>query len=423
MGQIQSIDDLLNFLHRRFWLILAVTVIGMAAAAFYAKSRPDTFESTAAIQVQGAQVGSDGMPAGSAQMLQTIEQQLTTRDSLLAVIRRHDVYAGMPLSDDEKVGLLRGQIAFQAIETAGAASYGQPAQISAILVTARAGSADQAARIANDFAQGILDMSSSGQIDRARDTLAFYQEEQAKLTADLTALEAQIAAYKNANAGALPAVADARREELVGIETALRELEQMLVALQQEQRQLALRDDLRATERRRLAELDAQISVMTEQKAALSAQRATVQSESAALPEVERVLSGMERDLALLQNSLGAVTGQLVQAETAQKLAERQQGQRFALLDRAVTPEYPINAGARKLFMAGTMAALMAGIGLAFLLDLMRPVVRTSAQMERLTGLRPVIAIPELDLKDPRKAFRRGPLARLFGAGLTGRGS
>ncbi len=409
MGQIQTIEDLLGFLKRRVWLILAVALIGASVAAIIAKSRSDVYEASAAIQVQGPQVG-DNEGTSSARVLQSIEQRLTTREALLAMIGRHNLYADLPnLSDDQKIGLLRHVISFQGVEAIGNAQFGAPTQLSAIIVTARAGEAEMAARIANDLAQGILDMSSAGQMDRANDTYVFYAEEMDRLTAAITALEAKIADYKNANEAALPAVANARQQELISVESDLRGLDQQLVALQEEQRQLSTRGDLRATERRRLQELDGQIAVLTEQRSALSARRDELSADIARLPEVERGLAGMERDLDQLQSSLGVVTGKVTEAETTLRLAERQQGQRFALLDRAVAPEWPTGPSGRKLFAAGTIASLLAGLALAFLLDLIFPVVRTSAQMERQIGLRPVVAIPEIDF--PAAGRRRRPRA------------
>ncbi len=406
MGQLQNLEDILGFLKRRTWLVALIAAVGIVISAIVAKSLPDTYEASAAIQVQGPVVGSVA-GAGSAQVLQSIEQRLTTRESLLAVIQRHSLYANMPaLSEDEKISLLRASVEFQGVEAAGNPQFGAPAQISAILITARDGTADTAARIANDFAQGVLDMSSSGQIGQANDTYVFYSEEVKRVTAQISALEARIADYKNANAADLPAVAAARQDELVSLESDLRGLDQQLVALMEEQRQLSARGDLRATEKRRLSDLDAQIAVLTEQKAALTTRKAELGAAIARQPEVERGLSGMERELDQLQSSLDVVTAKLTEAETGLRLAERQQGERFALLDRAVTPEWPVGAGGRKMFVAGALASVLAGLGLAFLLDLLNPVVRTTAQMERQLGLRPVIAIPELDLGGPRRRGR-----------------
>ena len=50
MGQIQSLEDLLNFLTRRRWLIMAVAALGIVLAAIYAKSRPDSYEAAAVIE-------------------------------------------------------------------------------------------------------------------------------------------------------------------------------------------------------------------------------------------------------------------------------------------------------------------------------------------------------------------------------------
>ena len=50
----------------------------------------------------------------------------------------------------------------------------------------------------------------------------------------------------------------------------------------------------------------------------------------------------------------------------------------------------------KKIAIAGAFGSLMAGLILAFLLDLYRPVVRTAAQMRRQLDLDPVVCIPEI---------------------------
>lgn len=86
MGQIQSFEEFISLLLRRRWLIIAVALIGTLIAAVYAKSRPDTYETAAVIQVEGVAVQDPNTaPAdgGSAATLQIIEQRLTTRENLL----------------------------------------------------------------------------------------------------------------------------------------------------------------------------------------------------------------------------------------------------------------------------------------------------------------------------------------------------
>jgi hypothetical protein len=178
---------------------------------------------------------------------------------------------------------------------------------------------------------------------------------------------------------------------------------------------LSERGTLRATEQRRLQEIEAEVAVLVEQKSALTTRREELTASLAGLPEVERALAGYQRQLDQLQDSLDLVAVKLSEAETEAKLAERQQGERFALLDRAITPEYAVGSGGKKLVVAGSVASILLALGLAFALDLLKPIVRTSAQMERQLGLRPIVAIPDLALPDrPRRKLGGGPGAAMM---------
>ncbi len=404
MGQIQTLDELISFLLRRKWVIGVVAVLGIVLSVIFAKNRPDTFETAATIQVQGAQVAGDGADqSGSAVLLQGIEQQLTTREAMLAVIERQGLFADLPLDTDQKIGLLRASVRFQGVASVGSQTYGAPANLSAIIVFARLGDAEQAARVANDFAQSILDMSTVGTADKARETFAFFSDEGARLETEIATLESQIADYKNAHADALPTMVEAQRNELIALDSDARALDQQLLAVLADKTPLDTAETLRATERRKLADLTAQASVLAQQKAALTARRAEVEGAIAQTPEVERQLSGYDRQLTQLREQYAVITRRLAEAETTQRLADRQQGERFALLERAETPPYPVGKGRKKIALAGAFVSVLAGIVLAFMLDLLHPVVRTSAQMERQLGLRPVVTLGDLKLGKPRR--------------------
>ncbi len=406
MGHIQSLDDFISFLIRRRSIIIAITILGVALSVFVAKGRPKTYDAFAAIQIQpprvtdtNAAVAGDAT-SGSVQVLQTIEQQLTTRESLLAMIERHGLYTDLPaLTPDQKVALLRTSVSFQQIASAAAPTYGTPARASALIITARLGDPEQAARVANDFAQGFLDQSSAGQSDRAAANEAFFREDEARVRTAIAALEDEIAAYKNANANALPTIENARREELVSLESDLRDLDQTLVALNSERAGIEALATLRATDQRRLAELVATTAQFDAQRTALTARKAEIEAAIAQTPEVERTLRGFERDLQQLQAQYDVVSRRLAEAETDVRLADQQQDERFTMLERAITPEFANGRGAKRLAAVGAIASLMAAVAIAFLMDLLKPVVRTEAQMMRELDLRPVVSIPEVPLR------------------------
>jgi tyrosine-protein kinase Etk/Wzc len=400
MGQIQTLDELLGFLLRRKVLIGLITAVGVLISLFLAKAAPDVYESVAVVQVESAQIedGSNSV-SGSAALMQSIEQRLTTRENMIAVIERHGLYTDLTgLTIDQKVGVLRSSVGFQSVASVGNQTFGAPASISAIIISARTATAEQAARVANDFAQGILDMSAMGSNQRAIDTFEFFKAESTRVEGEITALENQIAGFKNDNAGAMPALVDVQRNELTSLDTDLRELSQQLLGLTGERDQLEKQGNLRATAKRRLDDLNSQIEVIGGQVAALETRKAEIETALSATPDVERELAGYDRQLQQLQDQFAVITRKLAEAETSLRLAETQQSERFSLLERAITPEYPLGSGGKKLAVAGALGSLILGVGVAFLLELLRPVVRTSVQMERQLGLRPVIAIPELRL-------------------------
>ncbi len=418
MGPIQTIDEFLGLLLRRRLLIAAVTVALSVLVLLYALSRPVIYEAASVIQVETPTIaeGTGTSVAGaSAQRLQTIQQRLTTREALLAMIDRHGLYEGLPITNDEKVHLLRMAVRFDPVASVASQSYGAPQQVSALIIYARADGADKAARVANDFAQGVLDASSEGQNSRAREALTFFVEENKRLEGQIGATEAEIADFRNANADALPDLREARRSEIRDIEADLRTIEQALVTLQSEKARIGQIRTLRDADLRQIAALEAQEGLLQSQKSAQEGRRTALVAALTRGPEVEQALAALDRRLAQLQEQFAQSTQRMTDADTAQKLEERQQSERFALLERAVSPDYPVTGGRRKLAMAGAVASLVAGIIAAFVMDLLNPVLRTRTQFERTLGLRPVVVIPDLPLSRAARRLPGGaamPLAR-----------
>lgn len=411
MGPVQSIDDLLDLVRRRSLLIAVVLLAGTVFSVMYALSRPKVYEATAVIQVEGPVVSdANGVQSSqSARMLQTIEQRLTTRENLLAVIERHKLFEGLPgLSADQKIWILRQSISFQTVAAATGQAFGVPTAVSALVISTRFGDPDQTARIANDFAQSVLDMSVERKVSRARDTYAFFTEEESRLGAEIAALESELTIYKNANIATL---SQREQDDRIGIDTELRSLAQELLAVRAERDALQAKERLRETDRRRIEDLNGQESVLASQQAALEAQLSALEARNAAAPEVEQTLSAYDRRLQQLQNQFNIITLRRAEAETALRLEDEQHAERFSLLERAVVPSLPSSSGRKKIAAAGLIGSFMAAFGLAFLLDMIFPVIRSAAQMERQLNIRPVITIPDLKLKPPRRSL----LARLWG--------
>lgn len=404
MGPIQTFDEFLNLVIRRRLLIAALVLLGTILALMFALSRSQYYETAAVIQVQTPVIAGQEQQTRSqtAANLQAIEQRLTTRENLLAMIDRHGLFAQAPgMTAEQKVFALREAVTFQSVAGAGEQTFGSAASVSALLITTRLDTADHAARVANDFAQSVLDMSVARQNDRARETLGFFQAEEARVSQQIAVLEAELAAYKNAN---IAAVGGGSSDERSAIDTDLRRVAQGLLAIEAEQAALQAKQRLRETDRRRIDDLAAQKSVLERQKAGLEQQRAALDARAAQSPEVERTLSAYDRQLEQLQTQFEAVTARKAEAETALRLEQENHAEHFTLLERAITPAYASGGGRKKIVIAGAVASLVGAIAAAFLLDLMNPVLRSAAQMQREVDIRPVIVLPDLGLRPPREA-------------------
>lgn len=377
MGQIQTLDEFFSFLLRRFKVIAIVTFVGMALSLAYAKSLPRLYEAASVLQVELPTLN-DGAPdqAGrnAAQMLQTIEQDLTTREAMMAVINRHKLFSGVEgLSDDRKAFLLREAIRFQPITSTTAPTFGGVSAISALIISATWDDPELAARIANDFAQSLLDYSAAGKRDRARDTEDFYRAEVERIGGDMAQVEAAQTAFKNENAEYLPGITNARRDEMIGLETDLRQAERDVATLTgQRAAQLAVGSE-RATDKRRLAEIDAALEVATAQRDQITARRSELMAALTKAPEIEQALNNFDRQMRLLQDKYDLAVGQLSQAQTDMLLAVTNKTERFTLLERANTPEDSIGASRRKVAVMGTLASVLAALGLAFLYEQVFP--------------------------------------------------
>ena len=409
MGPIQSVEELISFLLRRWRLIAFVAVVGAVLSLMVAKSQTSVYEATAVLQIEAPRIQDERATAGSsaAQQLQLIEQRLMVRENLIAVIERNGLFADLPDSMlTTKVNILRQATTIQSVAGVPGGSFGSGPSVSAIIVTVRLGDPVQAADVANDFAQSVLDQSTTAQAERTRETVAFFKAEEQRLGEEMAALDAEITAYKNENLDALPSRMDLRRDELASLRTNLDAVDNSIAILEGERTTLGAAQPVREVARRRIAEIETQISVLQSQRQGLDLQRRALDAVMARAPEVEMALGAFDRRQQQVQDRYAVVSRRLAEAETDQRLQSNEQAERFGLLEPAIVPEYAMGSGKKKIAVMGVAASLGLGLMLAFLREMWHPVIRTSAQMERTLGIRPIVAIPDVPKHRPRRGVR-----------------
>ena len=396
MNGLSTLDELIGAVLRHIVLLAFILAVGVAASLFYAVSLPREYESSAIIQIEQSQVQTPTFGAASTanartlQQLQIIEQRVMSRDNLLAIIQQLDLFSEFPaMTDAEKVNALR--MAASVIRVSDPSLAWRPDVIpTALNITVRLGDPEMAAQVANTLVSNVLEQNRTRREARASDTLAFFQSEEMRLSADIVALEGQIAVFKRENVDSLNDGLSSQREELAGLREDRLEIEREIIELNTGNR--GTRNSVVANS---LAQLQQQAALLDTQIASITA---LIQN----APEIERELRALERELQKLTDQYQIITRNQAEAEMSLMLQESQQGESFRVLERAVAPDHPVAPNRKRIALLGSILSMMGGAVVLLFLELRNPVIRTEAQLERHLGLRAVAVIPTVQVARER---------------------
>lgn len=385
---------------RRILLIVAVIIAGTAFSVWWTLGQPRVYEATAVAQIESPTVTEPTSvitPGGGGnnieQRLRLLEQQLMARDNIVAMVERYDLYADTGFTLNRKVAQLRESTRIVHI-TDPNASFGVPRVPTGMMITVSDTSAMTSADLANDFLNQLVTLNRERRSLAAEENLAFFRAEAERVQVAMAALETQIAEFKESNAPYLPAGVAAQRDELQTLKSTLLEIEQKLI-------------ELEATRTRQRAEvIERQSRLLREQQALIQKRIDEINAAIAAAPEVDRQFGVMSRELEQLQEQYTVITRRATEAEMGQILTAQDQFERVEVLETALVPENPVSGSRKKQVALGAFLSGVAGLGLALLLEMMNPVIRTPAQLERTLGLEALVSIPRIKNEESRRRKR-----------------
>jgi uncharacterized protein involved in exopolysaccharide biosynthesis len=247
--------------------------------------------------------------------------------------------------------------------------------------------------------------SPSDQLDQARTKLRELEEKRftaqhpdvIALKRRIRTLEAQVAAAPvGGGRGSAP-------EHVVAARSA--------AELLRDRRVRDLRDELQSLERQ------VQLEKAKEQR--LNQEVAAYQARLEAAPIRESELTELTRDYETLQDIYRALLAKREDSKIAANLERRQVGEQFKVLDPARVPERPFSPDRQKINLAGIVVGLLAGLGLAGLLEYTDSTLKTEDDIRHVLAL-PVLALVPM-MKPARgsrrpSAHRRWPFAAAFAA-------
>ncbi|SHH65169.1 Wzz/FepE/Etk N-terminal domain-containing protein [Marivita hallyeonensis] len=405
MMYFQSFDEVFSALKRRLELIIIITVIGCILSVVVALFQKPTYNAIAVVQIEDPQVSGANTSVGvstedrasldARRTVRLIEQRVMSRGTLLEVMETHDLFNEDPsMTVTERITAMRESVTVSAI-LSGEAWEPNPS-VSGMIIDVNLGDAQKAADVANDMLARVLEEARTRSVDRAQIELEFFNVEEARIREEIVAAEATVANFKSANAESLPVNVSVLQTELTTLNGALLSLRQEALALESN------------SSRSRPEALERQLSAVQEQIGLIEARMAEVNTLLARAPAVERELVALEREVAQLNEQFTVISRRKADAEMSQSLEEQRQLARFEVLEEAIVPVYPVSRSKRSIAMLGGIASGLVALGVAFLLEVLNPPIRTAAQMERTLGVRPVISVPVLNTTGPSRKKRSG---------------
>jgi uncharacterized protein involved in exopolysaccharide biosynthesis len=114
-------------------------------------------------------------------------------------------------------------------------------------------------------------------------------------------------------------------------------------------------------------------------------------------PLVERDYKKLLRELEQAQARNADISQKLTEAQVAQEMEESQQGERFTIIDPALTPEKPSKPNRLAIALIGFVLALGFATGVAALRENLNTTIKNSADLARLTGLPILTTMPVME--------------------------
>ena len=207
-----TINDYLAIIKDRALLLGLSGVLILAASVAVAISIPPVYESSGTILVESQQISPDLIAANNNsyadERIEVIRQRVMTRENLLRIIDKYNLYAGSgrQLSESDKIDQMRNSITVTTLSTS---VKGRGEVTVAFQVAFDDRRPDLAKDVANELVTLFLDENIKQRTERASETTEFLSQEANKLGAELANGKLQLLVAVASPKPALLAEADA----------------------------------------------------------------------------------------------------------------------------------------------------------------------------------------------------------------------
>jgi uncharacterized protein involved in exopolysaccharide biosynthesis len=458
----------LKLFQRRLPIFMLVAMVISVISFGVAVSLPSVYVSQARFLLESSQIPSALAPptvnTPAREQLQLFEQRLINRANLLDIARRLEVLPDQGrMTPDEIFAAMRDQTTVSSSVTKDGAAI--------MTVSFQARSGRKAAAVMNEYMTVIQREDVASRTGRAGQTQDFFQQEVDRLNADLATISAKLIEFKTTNSDALPdgqsyrlgqqgilqeRIAQSDREvstlktqrarlieifnttgQIQGVEGVKltpeqKKLEDLRNQLSQAQAVYAptnpkikvLEGQIKKLETvvaqqlgtvqsgaspldLQLADIDARVAALEEQKAQTQVELDKLNNAIARTAANGVQLEALERDYSNIQGQYNAAVANLAKASTGERIETLSRGQRLTVLEQPIAPNSPAKPNRVLLAGGGTFFGILAGLGLIVLIEKLNSAPRRPEAIVRKLGITPLATLPYIQSHTEQVRKRR----------------
>jgi len=340
---------------------------------------PATYLSEGKILVQSQQIPTElvrpTVTSAAQERIQVIEQRTMTRDNLIAIIDKFQLFPEKRslMSVTELIAMMKKQTKIAPVNLALDFKQRNRLENPTIVFSVGFEYSDPvtASRVANELMTRILGEDLRDRTSRATDTTKFLAREVQKLQADNAVLDAKIAQLKLAQ----------------GKPTTPGAPDQPTTNLAQLKAELVQKGALYSEKHPLIQSLKRQIEAL---------EKAVVPPVPAAGtdPSVSASLEALVAQQESLQKNLETASNKLAAAQLGENLEKNQQSEKLEIIEQPAAPQEPIKPNRLKVAGLGVILAIVAGAGLALLVEISDKAIRRSSDIFSVVDSQLIVSIP-----------------------------
>jgi uncharacterized protein involved in exopolysaccharide biosynthesis len=392
------------FKKRIFYFVIPFVLLLITGVLIVAIQRP-VYRAEGKILVESPQIPTDlvepTVTAAATERIQVIQQRLMSRDNLAPIIDKFGLFPAerQYMSSTQLLDLMREKSHIELIDLdalIGRLSQAKGAAV-AFTVSFDYEDPDLASKVANEFLTSILNQDVQARTNRASETTEFLAQEVKRLQGKLDAVNGQIFEIKRQATDPTHASDDASSP-----------LKMKISELTELQGQLVAQSSVHSDEWPAVKSLKKRI-------AALQSEISKTPKTDQAPPPADKNIDALEQQQTSIETDLETASRKLTAARLGESMERNQQSEHLQVLEQPITPQKPVKPNRPKLLALSFAAAVIGGLGVVFLAEMLDKTIRGSRDLVGVIDSQLLVLIPYVSTVEEISGKRRKVILLLAG--------